>query len=118
MHFSFSREPALYLFLVATGVRLFSAFILDVSTDTQALVNALATAIAGLIVAFAVARDGQVPAILGVIQALIALAVGLGFDLTAENQALIMTFVGGLAAAFVRSNVTAPVTADGDRVPA
>lgn len=115
MRFSPSREPALYLFLVATAVRLFSAFVVDVSTDTQAVVNAAATAIASLIVAVWVRRDGQVPAILGVVQALIALAVGFGFDLTAENQALIMTFVGGLAAAFVRSSVTASETADGGR---
>jgi hypothetical protein len=113
MRFSVSREPALYLFLVATAVRLFSAFILDVSTDTQALVNAVATAVASMIVAFMVKRDGQVPAILGVVQAILALAVGLGFSLPAEHQALIMSFVGGLAAAFVRTQVVASEPATG-----
>ncbi len=115
MTFKPSRDPALYLFLVATTVRLFSAFILDVSTDTQALVNALATAIAGIVIAVVVRRDGQVPAILGGVQALLALAVGLGLDVSAENQALIMSFVGGLAAAFIRTQVTASVNAIGDR---
>jgi hypothetical protein len=115
MTFKPSRDPALYLFLVATGVRLFSAFILDVSTDTQALVNALATAIAGAIIATVVVRDKQVPAILGVAQALLALCVGLGLDVSAENQALIMSFIGGLAAAFVRTQVMAPVSAEGAR---
>lgn len=115
MTFKPSRDPALYLFLVATAVRLFSAFILDVSTDTQALVNALATAIAGIVIAVVVRRDGQVPAILGGVQALLALAVGLGLDVSAENQALIMSFVGGLAAAFIRTQVVAPLSAAGDR---
>jgi hypothetical protein len=115
MSFKLSRDPALYLFLVATAVRLFSAFILHVSTDTQALVNALATAIAGIVIAVVVRRDGQVPAILGGAQALLALAVGLGLDVSAENQALIMSFVGGVAAAFIRTQVIAPVNAVGDR---
>lgn len=111
-----SRDPALYLFLVATAVRLFSAFILDVSTDTQALINALATAIASAIVAIVVVRDRQVPVILGVVQAMLALAVGLGLEVSAENQALIMSFIGGVAAAFVRTQSTAPVSADGVKV--
>jgi hypothetical protein len=115
MSFKLSRDPALYLFLVATCVRLFSAFILDVSTDTQALINALATAIAGVIVAVIVRRDGQVPAILGGVQALLALCVGLGLNVSAENQALLMSFVGGLAAAFIRTQVEVGVTAAGDR---
>ena len=115
MSFKPSRDPALYLFLVATGVRLLSAFVLHVDDETQALINALATAVAGAIVALVVVRDKQVPALLGVTQALLALAVGLGLDVSAENQALIMSFVGGLAAAFVRTQVTAPVSAIGDR---
>lgn len=116
MSFKPSRDPALYLFLVATVVRLFSAFILEVDDTTQAAVNALATAIAGVWIAFTVRRDGQVPAILGVAQAILALAVGLGLGLSAENQALIMSFVGGLAAAFIRTQVVAPVSADGATV--
>lgn len=115
MSFKLARDPALWLFLVATGVRLFSAFVIQVDDDTQALINALATAVASALVALIVRRDGQVPALLGVAQALLALAVGLGLHVSAENQALIMSFVGGLAAAFVRTQVTAPVSAVGDR---
>jgi hypothetical protein len=115
MTFKLSRDPALWLFLIATAVRLFSAFGLHVDEETQALINAAATAIAGAIIAFVVRRDGQVPAILGVAQALLALAVGLGLEVSSENQALIMSFVGGLAAAFIRTQVVAPVDAVGTR---
>jgi len=115
MQLKLARDPALWLFLVATGVRLFSAFVIHVDDDTQALINALATAVASALVALIVRRDGQVPAILGVAQALLALAVGLGLHVSAENQALIMSFVGGLAAAFVRTQVVAPLSAAGDR---
>lgn len=115
MSFRLSRDPALYLFLVATAVKLFSAFILKVSDNQQAVINAVAVAVAAAIVATVVRHDGQVAAILGVAQALIALAVGFGLHLTADNQALLMTFLGAIAAAFVRTQVVAPVPATGAR---
>jgi hypothetical protein len=108
-----SRDPALYLTLVATAVRLGAAFFFHITDGQQAVLNAAATAIAGLIVAFIVVKDGQVAAILGVAQALLALAVGFGLHVSAENQAVIMSFVGALVAAFVRTQVVAPVSAAG-----
>jgi hypothetical protein len=108
-----SRDPALWLTLFATAVRLFGAFVINLDADHQAWLNAAATALAGLIVAFIVKKDGQVPAILGFAQALIALAVGFGLHISAEGQAAIMSFIGAAAAAFVRTQVVAPVTAEG-----
>lgn len=107
-----SREPALYLTLFATLVRLLGAFAIHLSDGQQAVLNAAATAIAGLIVALWVRRDGQVAALLGVVQAVLALAVGFGADLSAEAQAIIMSFVGAAAAVVVRTQVTAPVPAE------
>jgi hypothetical protein len=115
MSFKLSRDPALWLTLFATAVRLFAAFILKISDEQQAVLNAAATAVASLIVAVWVRRDGQVAAILGVAQALLALAIGFGLDVSAEGQAVIMSFVGAVAAAFIRTQVAAPVTALGDR---
>lgn len=112
-----SREPALYLTLVATIVRLAGAFLVHLTGEQQALLNAAATAAAGLVVALWVRRDGQVAALLGVVQAGLALAVGLGAHISAEHQALIMSALGTFFALLVRTQVTAPVTADGDRVP-
>ncbi|GGN39377.1 hypothetical protein FHR83_006731 [Actinoplanes campanulatus] len=106
-----SREPALYLTLFATLVRLLAAFWLDLSDGQQAVLNATATAVAGLIVAVWVRRDGQVAALLGVVQAVLALAVGFGADLSAESQAVIMSFVGTAAAMFVRTQVDAKTPA-------
>jgi hypothetical protein len=110
-----SREPALYLSLFATLVRLAAAFWWHLGDEQQALLNAAATAVAGLIVALWVARDGQVAALLGVVQAFLALAVGFGLNISAEGQAVIMSFVGAAAATFVRSQVVAPVSAIGTR---
>lgn len=108
-----SRDPAIYLSLFATAVRLASAFWFHVSDEQQAVINAVATAAAGLIVAFWVAKDGQVAAVLGVAQALLALAVGFGLNVSAELQATLMSFVGLALAAFVRTQVTAPVSPEG-----
>jgi len=110
-----SRDPAVYLSLFATALRLMAAFWWHVSDDQQAILNAGATAVAAAVVAIWVKRDGQLPAALGVIQALLAIAVGFGAHLSAENQAIIMSFVGTAAAIFIRTQVVAPVAADGTR---
>jgi hypothetical protein len=115
MSFKLSRDPALWLTLFATAVRLGAAFIFEISDEQQAVLNAAATAIASLVVALWVARDGQVAALLGVAQALLALAIGFGLDVSAEGQAVIMSFVGAVAAAFIRTQVVAPVSPVGDR---
>lgn len=116
----FKRDPALILTALATAVRLASAFWLDWTIGQQALVNAFLAAAAGLVVAFVVRHDGQVAAIVGVITAMIALAVGFGLRMSPENQALIMSVVGAFAAAFTRTQVGAavPPTTNMNAVPA
>lgn len=103
----FKRDPALILTLLATMVRLASAFWLDWTIDQQSLVNAALAAVMGLIVAFVVKHDGQVAAFSGVFSALIALAIGFGLRVSPENQAIIMSVVGAVLAAFTRTQVTA-----------
>lgn len=110
MSFRLSRDPAIYVSLFATALRLACAFWIHLTDGQQAVLNAAVTAIAGLIVAFWVIRDGQVPAILGVAQALLALAIGFGLNVSAENQAVVMSLVGLVVAAFVRTQVTARVS--------
>lgn len=102
------RDPALFVSLGATAIRLISAFFIALTVEQQAGLNAAVAAIAGLIVAFSVA-DGQVAAILGIVQALIAVAIGFGLDISPENQGVIMSFVGTALAMFVRTQVIAPV---------
>lgn len=106
------REPAIWLSLIATTIRLIAAFLFELSTDQQAVLNAVAAAGIGVAIALIV-RDGQVAAVLGFVQALLSLAVGFGLDISAENQAVVMSFVGTVAAAFVRTQVVAPVSASG-----
>lgn len=116
----FRRDPALWLSLLATILRLISAFWLHLSVDQQALLNTLLAAIIGVAVAMLVKHDGQVAAITGFFAALIAAAVGFRFNLSAENQALIMSFVGIVLAFIVRTQVVAavPATTNPTTVPA
>ena len=61
---------------------------------------------------------GREPAlILGLVQAAIALAVGLGLDLSAEQTALILAFTAALLAVVTRSQVTSPATLTRDYEP-
>lgn len=108
-----SRDPAFYVMLAATVIRLVAAFIVDLSADQQTWLNAGVAAVGGLVVAFWVKRDGQIAALTGLASALLAIAVGFGANIDAEGQAAIMSFVGVAAAAFIRTQVVAPVAATG-----
>ena len=112
MRFNLSRDPAFYLTLFATIVRLAVAFGTDITADQQAVLNATAAAVAGVIVALWVRRDGQVAALTGLVHALLALAVGFGLDWSAERQAVVMSAAGLLLAGFVRTQVVARVPAE------
>jgi hypothetical protein len=107
MPFVFRREPALWLALVAALVKLGAAFGLHLSSDQQALVNAAAAAVVGVVVAV-VAHDALAAPVLGALQAAVALAVGFGLHWSADHQAVVMAAAAALVAMFVRTQVTAP----------
>lgn len=109
----FGRDPAWVLAVIAAGVSAFSAFILNVTMDQQAAINAVAAACVGLGTAWWVARDKLLPAVVGVAQAVLLLAVTYGFDVPPEKQAILLTLVGLVAAGFVRTQVTASVPPSG-----
>lgn len=106
-----SREPALLLALIATTVQMVSAFLIPLTEGQQGVLNALAVAVAGLVTAVMVRSDQLAPAILGVVQAILALGLAFGLALSPENQAVIMSFAAAVVAMFVRQIVTAPVPA-------
>lgn len=104
----FGREPALWLALLAVAVKLSTAFGLDLTDRQQAVVNAAAAALAGLLVAVSV-HDGVGAAALGLVQAGIALAVGFGLHWSPDQQATVMSFASALVAMWTRTQVTAKV---------
>ncbi|MEU0833386.1 hypothetical protein [Streptomyces sp. NPDC005969] len=107
----FGREPSAILGLVAVVVQFFSAFVMDVSQDTQMLVNAVAAAAVGLAVAWMV-HDGVIAAVTGFAQAALALGMNLGLGWSADRQAAVMAGITVVAQFWlVRDRVTAPVSA-------
>ena len=105
------REPSVILGLVAMAVQFVSAFVIEVDQDTQTLINAVAAALVGLIVAFIVG-DGAYAALVGLAQAVLALAMNLGLDWSTDKQGAAMLAVTVLGQFWlVRDRVTAPVPA-------
>lgn len=107
----FGREPALWLALVAAMIQLFSAFIWELSAEQQGVLGMVAVAVIGVLTAWSVARDKLAPAILGLVQAVLAAALAFGAELSSQDQATLMTFVAAVVGMFVRTQVTAKVAA-------
>lgn len=103
------REPALWLGLVAALVKLASAFWWHVTPNQQAVINTVAFAVVGVVIAF-VTRDGIGAAVMNFIHAAVAAAVGFGLDWSADKQAVVFAFVAALVAAWTRTQVRAPVS--------
>ena len=113
------REPSVILGALAIAVQFFSAFVINVSENTQTLINAAAAALVGFIVAYMVKDEGTFASFVGLGQAALALAMNLGWDLTADKQAALMalfTIVGQFW--LVRDRVTAPVSKEDLRLAA
>lgn len=108
----FGREPAVWGALVASLVYLVGAFVAQLTPERESLLIGLSAAVIGCVVAF-VTHDGALSAILGVLKLAIAVAVGFGLHLSADRQAVIMGAAAAVLAVVVRSQVTAPVAADG-----
>lgn len=104
----FGREPVVILAFVYALISAASVFLFHWSTDQVALVNAGAAAVIGIIVAITV-HDGVQAAFLGVIKALLSIALGFGLHLSPEAQFVVMLLANTGSALFVRTQVTAPV---------
>lgn len=104
----FGREPALILAFIAAAVQLVSSFVFPLTDGQQGAVNAIAIGVAGLVTAIAVKSDQLAPAILGVVQAALALGLAFGWDLAPEQQSVVMAFAAAGVAMFVRTQVVAP----------
>lgn len=100
-----SREPALLLIgVIAPLAQLLLSFAPWQAGVVTGL-NATAVAAAGVLTAVFLRRDQLVPALTGAGQAVIVLVLGLGLAVSPDQQALFMTVVGLVVAAFVRTQV-------------
>ena len=116
--FNLLREPALLIAaLLAPAVQTALLVWGGLSPGGQAVWNAVAAAVAGLVMAILAAQDRLAPAILGLATAVLALAAWYGWHLDARQQTEILSLVSLATGLFLRTQITAPVAADGRRVP-
>lgn len=108
--FSLGREPALILIgVIAPAATLIVSMIPGLSLPWATGINAAAVALAGAATAWIVRSDRLAPALLGLAQAVITVGLAAGLHLSAAQQAGALAVVGIVVAAFVRSQVAAPV---------
>ena len=107
----FGREPALILGVIASAIQLVSATVLPLSVEQQGVLNAVAVAVFGFVTAWAVSAEKAAPAVLGLVQAVLACALAFGLHLEPATQGAVMAFATALVSAFVRQQVVAPVPA-------
>lgn len=106
--FRLARDPVIYTNLVAVAVVAVSTFVLPLTADQQGVLNGLALAVAGLWSGWKVS-DGQLALGVSLFKALVAVGVAFGLHWTPEQQMVLVALVTGLGAAFVRTQVGAPV---------
>lgn len=106
------RDPAvLWLALLVPVVQAVVALWITDSPGLAGGVNAAAVALAGAITAFTVKSDNQLPAIMGAVQAVLALVAGFVYPLAPEQQAAVLGPISILVAFAVRDRVAAPIAA-------
>lgn len=111
----FGRDPSVLVSgVVAALIAILAIFPLD--EGVMAAVTALVMASGGVIVAVAVVREGQLPAILALVKAGVAFGVILGWNVSEPTQASILIAVEAVLALFIRTQVVAPIDANGNRV--
>jgi hypothetical protein len=107
----FGREPVYLLAAAAIALKLAAAYGLGVSSDQQTLINTALACIVAVASAIVLRSGALGAAILQLASAGLALFVGFGLDLSAEQQAGWMSLVAALLALFEHREVTAPVPA-------
>lgn len=105
------REPVYLLGFVAITLKLASAYGLDVTAEQQAVIMAVLSGVVALIEAIVLRTGAAAAAIVNLAQACLALFLGFGLELSAEQQALWMLAVEGAVAILLRREVEAPVPA-------
>lgn len=109
----FGREPAWWLNLAGLVVVLIGTLVPAFGAVQQGWFNGVVAAIVGVLIAVST-RDGVVAAVVGVVKAVIVVVSGYGFlpvvhTLSGNQQLAVYAVLSFVAAAYVRTQVTAPV---------
>lgn len=108
----FGREPALVMAFLSSLIAVISALIFPLTDEQQGALNAVVLTLFGFVAAALLAKEKFVPALVGLIKAVIAVAISFGLHMTPEVQALVLTLVSAAAALWYRPQVVASVPAE------
>jgi hypothetical protein len=111
----FDRHPVLVTTFLAAFLQVLSSLVLHWTDNQQALLNAAIAAILGFIAAAGIAVDKALPALVGVVQAVLSVAVGFGAHITDSQMSMISALVASGVALWTYDRVTAKVGAVGGR---
>lgn len=107
----FGREPVALLAFIAVALKLSAAYGWDVSAELQTAIMAFLSCLVAVVEAVVLKTGAAFAALVNFGQAGIALLLGLGLDMSAEQQALWMLLIeGAVALVVVRPQVTAPIS--------
>lgn len=112
----FGRQPVLVTTFLAVFLQVASSIFLHWTDNQQALLNAAISAVLGFAAAAAVALDKALPAVVGVVQAVLFVAVGFGVSITDSQMSMVSALVAAAVALWTYDRVTAPVDAVGAKV--
>lgn len=107
---TFGREPVYLLGAIAIALKLAAAYGLNVSETQQTLINTFLSCIVAVASAIVLKTGAAGAAILQLASAGLALFVGFGLDLSAEQQAGWMSLVAAVLAIVEHREVEAPVS--------
>ena len=107
----FGRDPATLVGMINGAIlSLIAVFVTD--NAVGAAIGTVITAISAAVIAFAVRRDGQLAAIIGIGRSIVALAVLLGVEWDPAYQVVLIMALEAVAGIFVRDRVDAKVPAE------
>ena len=106
----FAREPVYILGFIAIVLKLGAAYGLDVTDTQQTLINTALALIVAAVSAIVLKTGAAGAAIVQLANAVLALFVGFGLDISATAQAGWMSLVSAGLALVLHREVTAPVS--------
>lgn len=105
----FGREPVAILAFIAITLKLGAAYGWEVTDEQQTYIMVTLACVVALVEAVVLKTGAAFAAIVNLAQAALVLFLGFGLEMSATDQALWMLFVEGVAAFFLRRDVTAPI---------
>jgi hypothetical protein len=108
-----NREPVVIFQALVVPALIALSLVLNLSTDTQSLVDAALLALGGLVAAVGVSVRSALPLLSGFAKAVLSLLLGLGLDVPANWQAALMGVIAVAVAFYTQSQVTAKGTVTG-----